>query len=92
MHIVSYNKTPPSNTPNKNNAQQEKVLMPFENKGSLQKWHMANTPPKTDKYNTHKIWCLTKIAHLHKYFQSSHDFLKGIIKFVVWFRLMFMGF
>ena len=37
MHIVSYNKTAPSNTPNKNNAQQEKGLLPFENKGSLQK-------------------------------------------------------
>ena len=40
--------------------------MPFENNGTLQKWHMTNTPPEIDKYDTHKTWCLTKIAHLAK--------------------------
>ena len=40
--------------------------MPFENNGTLQKWHMANTPPEIDKYDTHKTWCLTKMAQLAK--------------------------
>ena len=26
--------------------------MPFENNGTLQKWHMTNTPPKVNKYYT----------------------------------------
>ena len=34
--------------------------MPFENNGTLQKWHMTNTPPEIDIYDTHKKWCLTK--------------------------------
>ena len=28
--------------------------MPFENNGTIQKWHMTNTPPEIDKYDTHK--------------------------------------
>ena len=27
---------------------------------------MTNTPPKTGKYDTHKKWCLGKMAHLAK--------------------------
>ena len=26
--------------------------MPSENNGTLQKWHMTNTPPKVNKYYT----------------------------------------
>ena len=40
--------------------------MPFENNGTLQKWHMTNTLPEKDKYDTHQSWCLTKMAHLEK--------------------------
>ena len=40
--------------------------MPFENNGTLQKWHMTNTPPEIDKYDSHKKWCLTKLKHLAK--------------------------
>ena len=36
--------------------------MLFENNGTLQKWHMTNTPPEVDKYDTHKILCLVKMA------------------------------
>ena len=54
MHIASYKKqkteTALLDTPNKNDTQQKKKpLMPFEYTGSLQKWHMTNTPPKIDK-------------------------------------------
>ena len=29
--------------------------MPFEsNGGTLQQWHMTNTPPEINKYDTHK--------------------------------------
>ena len=46
--------------------------MPFENNDTLHKWLMTNTPPKIDKYdNTHKKWCITKIAHLAKKWPSS---------------------
>ena len=37
-----------------------KIMAPYK------KWHMTNTPPKTDKYDTSKKWCLTKMAHLAK--------------------------
>ena len=40
--------------------------MAFENNGTLQKWHMTNTTPEIDKYETHKKWCLTKMAHRAK--------------------------
>ena len=30
---------------------------------SYKNWHMTNVPPETDKYDTHKIWCLTKMVH-----------------------------
>ena len=47
----------------------------------------------------HKTWCLTKIAHLAKNCSKvifakewAEWFEKEILKFVVWFRLMAMGF
>ena len=40
--------------------------MPIENNGTLQKWHLTNTPPEIDKYDTQKTWCFTKMAHLVK--------------------------
>ena len=40
--------------------------MPFENNDTLQKWHMGNTPPEIDKYDTQNTWCFTKMAHLAK--------------------------
>ena len=69
LHIASYRKTKvaPSDTPNKSGTQQKKhPLMPFENNGTLQKWYMTNTPPKIDKYDTHKKWCFTKMVLLMK--------------------------
>ena len=39
-------------------------LIPFEDNGTLQKWHMTKTPPETDKYDTHNKWCFTKTAQL----------------------------
>ena len=41
-------------------------LMPFENNSTLKKWHMTITPPKIDKYDTHKKCCRTKMTHLAK--------------------------
>ena len=43
MHIATSKKTKaaPSDTPNKSSTQQKKhPLMPIENNGALQKWHM----------------------------------------------------
>ena len=40
--------------------------MPFENNGTLQKWHMTNTPPKTNKYDTRKNGALQKWHTLQK--------------------------
>ena len=40
--------------------------MPLEKNDTLQKCHMANTPPEIDKYDTHTKWCLTKMTHLAK--------------------------
>ena len=37
--------------------------MPFGNNDTLQNWHMTNTPPEMGKYDTHKKWRLTKMAH-----------------------------
>ena len=63
MHIASNKKTAPPDMPNKNSSQQkEHPLIPFENNGPLQKWHMTNTLPKIDKHDTHKKRCLTKIS------------------------------
>ena len=42
--------------------------MLFENNDILQKWHMISTPPKIDKYDTHRKWHLTKMAQLGKNF------------------------
>ena len=60
---------------------------------------MTDTPPKIDKYGTRKKWCLTKMAYRAKKMPKSHlpraelsDFIKGILKFVVGFRPMVMGF
>ena len=75
MHIASNKKTKtaPSDTSNKNVTQQkEDALMPFENDGTLQKWHMTNTPLKIDKYDIHQKRCLTKMVHLAKHAQRSH--------------------
>ena len=64
MHIASYKKTPHYQIrPTKTHP-----LMPFENNGTLQKWHMTNTPPKIDKHDTLKKMCLTKMTHLAKKF------------------------
>ena len=64
--------------------------MPFENNGTSQKWHMTNTPPKTEKCDTHKNFSPTKMAHLAKKMHKGEmpraelsHFLKGILKFVV---------
>ena len=40
--------------------------MSFEKNGTLQTWHITNTPPEIDEYDTHKKRCLTKMAHLAK--------------------------
>ena len=40
--------------------------MRFKNNGTLQTWHMTNAPPEIDKYDTHKKWYLTKLAHIAK--------------------------
>ena len=58
--------------------------MPFENNGgTLQQWHMTNTPPEINKYDTHKKQCLAEMAHLAKTAQRlfakdwAEWFLKG---------------
>ena len=38
--------------------------MPFEDNSFSQKWHMTKTPPEIGKYDTHKKWYPTKMAHL----------------------------
>ena len=55
--------------------------MPFENNGTLQKWHMTNTRPEIDKYDTHKTWCLTKMVQLAKKMPKSYicQGLSGVI-------------
>ena len=64
-------KTTPINPPKKSGTQQGKhALMPFEYNRILQKWQMTNTPPKTEKNDTHRKWCLTKMAHLAKISQK----------------------
>ena len=40
--------------------------MSFDNNSTLRKWHMTNTPPEIDKYDTYKTWRLTKMAHFVK--------------------------
>ena len=45
---------------------------------------MAITPPEIEKYETHKKWCLTKMAHLVKktpkaIFQELSDFEKRML-------------
>ena len=69
MHIATYKrtKTGTPDTPNKNGTQQKKhPLILFENKDTLQKWHMANNAPKTNKYNTQKNGSLQKWHTLWK--------------------------
>ena len=41
-------------------------LMPFENNGNLQKWHMTNSLLEIDKFDTQRKWWLKKMAHLAK--------------------------
>ena len=64
--------------------------MPFENNGTLQKWHMTNTPPKIDKDDSHKRLVLyingtpsRKLTKCHMSRAELSNFLKGILKFVV---------
>ena len=65
--VIKKIKRGPSNTPNKNGNQQKgQPLMLFENNSTLQKWHITHFPPKIEKYDTHKKWCLTKMAQLVK--------------------------
>ena len=72
--------------------------MPFENNGNLQKWHMRNTPSKIDKYDTTKNGALQNCTPCQKmpkdYLPRAElsDFLNGILKFLVCFRPMVMGF
>ena len=62
MHIAIKNK----NSTISYTQRKRHPLRLFENNGTLQKWHMTNTPPEIDKYDTHKKWCLTKMAHFAK--------------------------
>ena len=48
------------------NQQKWHPLIPFENNGTLQKWHLTKTPSEIDKYDTQKRWCFTKMTHLAK--------------------------
>ena len=76
MQIASYEKakTAPSDTPNKNGTQQKKQhLMPFENNGTPQKWHMTDTPPKINKWDTEKNGALQKWYTLRKNTQRLFD-------------------
>ena len=45
--------------------------MSFENNDTWQKQHIASTPPEIDKCDTHKKWCLKKLAHLAKKFPAK---------------------
>ena len=55
LHRHQKKKTTSSDTSNKNSTQQKRLpLMPFENNGTFQKWHMTNTPPEIGKYDTQK--------------------------------------
>ena len=51
--------------------------MPYENNGTLRKWHITNVPPKVDKYDTHKndTPC-QKIAKCYLLTAELSDFLK----------------
>ena len=53
------------------------ALMPFENNGTFQKWHVTNTPLEIDKHDTHKKWYLTKMTHLAK------KYPKDVVELVV---------
>ena len=72
MHIgatFEKSKATPSDKRNNGRAlQKHHPLMLFENNDILQKWHMISTPPKIDKYDTHRKWHLTKMAQLGKNF------------------------
>ena len=62
MHICT--KIAPSDTPNKKRTQHKKhPLIPFENNGTLKKYHMANFSPR---YDTHKKYCRTKLTQFVK--------------------------
>ena len=69
----------PVDTLNKNGTQQKKHhLIPFENNGTLQKWHMTNTPLKINKYNNQKNGALQKWHKLRKNAKGWAEwFLKG---------------
>ena len=64
--------------------------MPSENNCTLQNWHMTNSSPKIDKYETYKKWFLTKISTPCEKMVKGHiqrselsNFLKEILKFAV---------
>ena len=58
--------------------------MPFENNGTLQKWHMTNTPPKINKYDTQKnVPYKNGICYKKMPRGELSGFYKGILKFVV---------
>ena len=67
---------------------------------SYKNWHMTNVPPETDKYDTHKIWCLTKMVHnaengpkvICQGLSLAIDFWNEIVKFAIWFKLIVMEF
>ena len=78
MHIATYKKTKTGtpDTPNKNGTQQNKhPLKLFENKDTLQKWHMTNNPPKINKYDAQKNGALQKWHTLRK--NAQRLFPKG---------------
>ena len=51
----------PHIAPIKNGNQKKRYpIMPFENNNTLQKLHMTNTPPETDKYGTRRKMALYK--------------------------------
>ena len=63
MHIASYKKKQKQRhqiNQKKGTQQKKYLLIPFENNGTLQKWHMTNTPPKINKYDTQKNGALQK--------------------------------
>ena len=63
-------KTASWDIPTKYGTQQKKhPLMPFEINGTLQKWHMLNTPPEIYKYGTHKTSSHTKMKSFAKNLQ-----------------------
>ena len=57
--------------------------MPFESKGTLQKFHMTNTPPEIYKYDNNNKYCCTKMAH---FVQCEKNFCQGQLRWVIFKR------